>query len=459
MSHCGSHQFHPTEGAIDEDGTEGAKDVAASGTALVRRAFLGLVAVGAAVGLTESAASAGGPRHDATRIASTPRSSHGSGQAKARSLVFVWLNGGPSHIDTFDPKPKARSAGLFRAMKTSLAGVQFCEHLPELAAEAKRLTVIRGIKSREGNHDRARHYARTGYAPNPTASHPAFGAWVSEARSRPGSALPAYVSLGGPGSGPGILGAEHAPLVVRRAGAPPDSATSAAPVSEVRAARRRALLDAMEAEFEARSPDPVSAARAAVAREAERLARSGGLAVFDVADEPTSVLDAYGDSDFGRGCVVARRLVERGVPFVEITLDGWDVHEDAFERQRPLLDRLDRGLSALLRDLAARSLLDSTLILCMGEFGRSPRINAREGRDHHPNAFSALLAGGGTRPGVFGTTDESGQEVVADALSVPDLYATCALLLGIDPARARQSPSGRPLRITDGGRPVAALLA
>jgi uncharacterized protein (DUF1501 family) len=229
-------------------------------------------------------------------------------------------------------------------------------------------------------------------------------------------------------------------------------------VDAARFDRRLAALTALDGEFAARTGDPKIAGRRAVQDRAVRMMRSPRLAAFDLSSEPERVKAAYGDSQFGRGCLTARRLVEAGVRCVEVVLDGWDTHRDNFTRTKGLMGVLDPAMATLLRELDERRLLDSTLVVCMGEFGRSPRINGDEGRDHHPAAFSAVLAGGGIRGGVVhGQTDAEGAKVVAGATGVQDLFATLAAQTGLDPEKSFDTPVGRPIALTDGGTPIAAL--
>jgi uncharacterized protein (DUF1501 family) len=379
--------------------------------------------------------------------------------ARADACVVLWLNGGPSHLDTFDPKPGSRGGGPFRAIATRARGVELSQHLPRLAEGAHRFALVRGMTSKEGNHQRARFLAHTGYSPNPTVAHPALGAWVSARRAGEAADLPAFVSVGGPSEGGGFLGLSRAPFVVLDPSAPPANVRPARRVDGARGEARREALGLLEARFAAETGDAKIAARRAVYEQAARLMRSPRLDAFDLASEPDRVKQAYGDSDFGRGCLLARRLVEAGVKYVEVQLDGWDTHKDGFSRQERLLAQLDPAAATLLADLDARRLLDRTLVVAMGEFGRTPAINADDGRDHHPKAWSVLVAGGGVRGGVVhGRTDADGDAVVEGATSVPDLFATLATLLGLDPAETVGTRSGRPVSLTDGGRPIQAIL-
>jgi len=378
---------------------------------------------------------------------------------RAKACILLWLNGGPSHLDTFDPKPGRPTGGPFKAVQARAAGMKLSEHLPQLADRGHRLAVVRGIASKEGNHARAQYYVHTGYAPNPTVVHPSLGGWVSARTADAATELPAFVSIGGPSFGAGFLGVQNGPFVLQKAGAAPADANLAPGVDADRFARRLAALEAMESDMASSTGDAKVEGRRQVYARAVRLMRSPQLEAFDLSSEPLATTRAYGDSDFGRGCVAARRLIERGVRFVEVVLDGWDTHQNAFERTEKLSSTLDPAFAGLLDDLAARGRLSSTLIACMGEFGRTPRINAADGRDHWPQAWSAVLAGGGIRSGiVHGATDEDGAAPVGAPVHVPDLLATMAVILGLDPGATVLSPAGRPIAVTDDGTPIRALM-
>jgi len=379
---------------------------------------------------------------------------------KASACIVLYLSGGPSQIDTFDPKPGTATGGPFKAISTRSKSIRVSQHLPHLASQADKIAIVRGLVSREGNHQRAQYLLHTGYSPNPTVVHPALGAWVSKQLGDTAADLPPFVSIGGPSAAAGALGVEHGPLVVQSAGAAPQDSRLAPGVSGSRFARREAGLDFLERHLADEISSPMIVGRRAVYAKAMRLMRSPHLAAFDVASEPQAVRAAYGDSDFGRGCLVARRLVEVGVKFVEVALDGWDTHQNNFERVAALSAQLDPAMGTLIHDLAARSLLASTLVVCVGDFGRTPRINAYHGRDHFPQGGFAVLAGGGIRGGtVRGETSADGSGPVRDPTTVPDLFATLATLLGLPLEAEVVTPAGRPVRVTDHGVPVAALLA
>jgi len=384
-----------------------------------------------------------------------PPSFGGAPAARAKACILLWMNGGPSHIDTWDPKDSSR----FKPIATAATGVQICEHLPQLAGQAGKLAILRSLSSKEGNHDRAQHLLHTGYAPNPTVAYPSLGSWVVEELGDSAQNLPGFVSINGPSEGPGFLGVEHAPFVVFDPTRPLENTAHARGVDMVRFLKRRSTLDALEADFQRETGDPKVHSRQEVYAKAVRMMYSTKLKAFELDDESSTVRAAYGDNNFARGCLMARRLVEAGVKFVEVVLDGWDTHADNFGRTQKLMGALDPAMATLLVELEERKLLDSTLVVTVGEFGRTPKINEREGRDHHPQAFSAVLAGAGVRGGiVHGATDESGAKVVQDPANVPDFMATIASLLGVDPARELRTPRGRPITVTDGGKPIAALL-
>ncbi len=367
------------------------------------------------------------------------------------------MNGGPSHIDTWDPK-KGEAAGRHKAIATSVPGLTISEHMPELARSARKLAVIRGMTSKEGNHQRAQYLLHTGYPPNPTVQHPSLGGWVSKRFGEPATGLPAFVSLNGASHDAGFFGVQHGPFVVRAAGQLPGDVVST--VDDERFAVRKKLLGEMESSFAAQTGDSKVTGRRELYAKADRLMHASALEAFDVSKEPAAVLDSYGKSAFGRGCCTAARLVGAGVRFVEVTLDGWDTHKDGFNRTKNLMGQLDPAMSGLLADLERRQLLQETLVLWMGDFGRTPKINTNEGRDHHPGAWTAVLAGAGIRGGVVhGETDAEGAKVVKDPVHVPDLVATVATTLGLQPTDTEVSPAGRPITRSEGGTPVKAVLS
>jgi hypothetical protein len=379
---------------------------------------------------------------------------------RAKACILLWMNGGPSHIDTWDPKPGTAAGGKFKATPTRVDGISLSEHLPQVADVAQHLAILRGMTSKEGNHDRAQHLVHTGWAPNPTVAYPSLGSWVAHEVGDPNSDLPLFVSINGPSLSAGFLGVQYNPFIVQNVKQPLQNTDYAPGVNMVRFLKRKQALESLEDDFAARTGDPKIKSRRAVYARAIRMMYAPRLKAFDLTDEPEAATRAYGDSDFGRGCMMARRLVEGGVRFVEVVLDGWDTHKDNFGRTQKLMGALDPALATLVRELDDRKLLSSTLVMCMGEFGRTPKINDNDGRDHHPAAWSAVLAGGGVRGGVaVGATSDDGDKVVTRPTTVPELMAKAATLLGVDPAKQFATPLGRPITITDSGKPIREILA
>ena len=380
-------------------------------------------------------------------------------KAKAKHVILLWMNGGPSHIDTWDPKT-GKTGGAHKAIKTAIPNVRISEHLPQLASIANKLAIVRGMTSKEGNHVRAQYFLRTGYPPTPTVAHSSLGGWMSKRFGEPASGLPGFVSLGGPSHGAGFFGVQHGPFVVQAPGQLPLHVGYAPGVDKARFDVRKDLLDKMDGAFAQQTGDAKVEGRRALYAKADRLMHANALESFDVSKEPEAIRASFGDTAFGRGCLTAARLVANGVLFVEVALDGWDTHKDNFGRTKRLMGILDPAFAALIEDLDRRALLSETLIVWMGDFGRTPRINGDDGRDHHPAAWSAVLAGAGVRRGiVHGETDAEGAKVVKDAVVVPDLLATIATIIGLDPGDTVMSPAGRPIALTDHGVPVKALLA
>jgi len=383
----------------------------------------------------------------------------GDPRAKPKSCILLWMNGGPSQLDTFDPKPGSVNGGPFKSIKTSASGVQICEHLPQVAEQAKHLAIIRSMTSKEGNHDRGQYLMHTGYAPSGTLKHPSLGAWVSRELGDPEFDLPNFVSIRGPSVGASFLGVEHNPFTVQNPSQGVRNLAYAKDVDRTRFAARLEALKMLQDDFRTATRTAAATNHDEVYRKAARMMHSPLVKAFDTADEPAAVQKAYGESDFGRGCLMARRLIEAGVRFVEVTLDGWDTHIDNFTKTKLLMNDLDPALATLVRELAERDRLDDTLVVWMGEFGRTPKISAADGRDHFPTAWTTVLAGGGVRGGqAYGATDDDGLKVARDPVTVPDYFATLATTLGMDPMKEAMSPVGRPIAISENGTPIAGLL-
>lgn len=387
----------------------------------------------------------------------------------AKSVILLWLNGGPSTIDLWDLKPGHKNGGPFQEIDTAAPGLKIGEYLPKLAKHGKELALIRSMATKEGDHDRATFLLRTGYVRQGAIQFPAVGAVLAKELGSESSDLPNFVSVA-PGRyattvGGGFLGPKYAPLGIGDSANPtdglkvPDLARTAG-VSDSSQNARLDLLAGMEKRFAAGRTAPVAdSIRAATAR-AVRVMRPEAAAAFDLDSEKDKARDAYGRTLFGQGVLLARRLVERGVPFVEVTLDGWDTHQNNFERVKELCGTLDAAFAALLADLKDRGLLHSTLVVCQGEFGRTPNINASTGRDHWPASWAVALAGGGIKTGqAVGKTSADGTSVEERPVGVPDLIATVAKAVGIDPQKQNMSNVGRPIRVADpSAKPIGELL-
>ena len=375
-----------------------------------------------------------------------------------KACIVLWMTGGPSHLDTFDLKPDARAEvrGEFRPIATSVPGIQISEHFPRFARLMQHGAILRGMSTQEADHQLASFHLHTGYQNRAGGiAFPSLGSIASQQLGRDEFPLPNYAVIGpGPqdGTRAGFLGARHHPLYVSEPTRGVENLT--ANVSTDRFQRQFQLLGELERSFHQAYQSPTSQAHTTVLESSVRMMRAGEVQAFDLTREPEQVRERYGRNSFGQGCLMARRLVEVGVPFVEVNMgqgnDGWDTHVNNFPRTRSLSTQVDAGLSALLEDLHNRSLLERTLVVWMGEFGRSPQITTGGGRNHHARAWSTVLAGGGIRSGqVVGRTDRDAATVAERPISVVDFMATICRILGIDYTRNNISAEGRPVRIVD----------
>jgi hypothetical protein len=387
----------------------------------------------------------------------TPGGLPGKGQAKR--VVFLYMSGGASQLETLDPKPGTANGGPTTSIPTAIPGLHVAESLPLLAKQMRDLCVVRSMTSKEGSHERARYLMHTGHPPTPTVNHASWGAIVSHERGDPAAEIPSYVSIGGPGQGPGYLGVRHAPFVVQDAQRPLQNVDLPRSMTRERRDERLELLGRMNDRFGKERGDEVPDAQEAMFERARRLMDTEHLEAFDLEKESAGARDAYGRTAFGQNCLLARRLLERGVPFVEVMLNGWDTHEDNFDRVKALNADLDRGMAQLVQDLKSVGLFDSTLVVWLGDFGRTPRIAAADGRGHYPQAWSVMLGGGGVQGGrVIGATDANGERVTDRPVTVPDLFASIAHSTAIDPAKTFQMKNGRPISFVDpAGVPVREL--
>jgi hypothetical protein len=390
-------------------------------------------------------------------------------QQAAGACILLWMGGGPSQTDTFDLKPGHANGGPFREIDTATMGVRISEHLPALAKQMQEVAVIRSLSTTEGDHQRGTQLMLTGYPPGgANINYPVLGSIIAKELGRVDHEIPNYISISPfrlSQLGAGFLGPQYAPLTVSgqsddpsaRANLTIENLTPTGGLDDATLEHRFGLLKFLQSEFGTRYQSDSSAAHRANYERAERMIRTQAKAAFKLDEEPDGLRDRYGRNRFGQGCLLARRLVERGVPFVEVTLSetpasaaGWDTHVNNFEGVKSLCEVLDPAWSTLMSDLRDRGLLENTLVVWMGEFGRTPQINPNNGRDHFPVAWSTVLAGGRLRGGqVIGRTSDDGMEVADRPVAVPELFATICAALGIDHTKENVSDAGRPIPIVD----------
>jgi uncharacterized protein (DUF1501 family) len=380
---------------------------------------------------------------------------------KSKACIMLWMDGGPATIDMFDMKPGAATAGQFKPIPTKVDGLQICEHLPELAKQMDQLAVVRSMSTREADHNRGRYYMHTGYVPNPTIDHPSYGAVVAHelANQMPQLEIPPFVSVGGSSIGPGFLGMTWAPFVVDTNGDVRNLNSGSGKDAIERMQQRLTVLKSMEEGFMNEHRGEASDDHFKVLKKTVSLMTSKQMAAFKVNEEPAAMQDKYGKSGFGRGCLMARRLVEAGVPFVEVDMGGWDTHQNNFGTlEKAKLPELDKAMSALISDLKDRGLYDSTAIVWLGEFGRTPRINGNAGRDHYARAWSVVVGGAGFKRGaIVGATNEDGTQVTTDPFTSQDLMASVLKSLGISLDTTFTSNNGRPMKIANSGKVIKEL--
>lgn len=374
---------------------------------------------------------------------------------RGMSCILLWMQGGPSQFEVFSPK-SGNTGGETKAISTSVSGIEVSENLPHIAKSMNDICLVRSMTSKEGSHPRATYLLHTGYIPNASVKYPTLGSIVSHEIGDRQLELPSFVSIGNRGrggAGAGFLGVDHAPFALASAQRTPENTKPT--TDDKRYERRLRFLNDLEADYAAAGGKTVVEDHQKLYDKAAKMILSPQMEAFDIAREPEKIRTAYGEGEFAAGCLLARRLVEAGVTFIEVSLGNWDTHDNNAERSKTLCGQLDQPYAALLDDLQQRGMLDSTLVIWMGEFGRTPRINPRGGRDHYPRAFDAALAGGGIRGGqVIGKTDATGASVNDRPVEVQDLFRTVCHSLKIDADKENISGIGRPIAIVDGGKPV-----
>ncbi len=381
-----------------------------------RREFL-KAAAAAGVGLTGSRILAGAPQ------AARPR---------AKGVIWLWMGGGMSQFDTFDPKPGSKGSGPIPAMDTSVPGVQFSSLLPRCAEQMKHLTLIRSMSTLEGSHARGTHLMHVGFPAVPEIGYPAIGTVIAHELGAKDFPLPRYIAIDPPAlPSSSIFGEECRPFRLNNADHPIPNLQSGV-TDDKREQDRLALLQQQTEDFEKNHAGDTTDRLHESAVEAGRLMKSPLLKAFDYKQEPAALRKEYGDR-FGINCLLARRLIQAGCPFVEIGMGGWDIHSDCFGNSKRVLPTLDAGLGTLIRDLVDKGMLDSTMVVLATEFGRTPDVNAGHGRDTHASGFTVVLAGAGLKRGcVYGSTGPEGRDCV-DPVTPNRLFTTIYTALGIDP--------------------------
>ena len=380
---------------------------------------------------------------------------------KAKNVIYLYMSGGMTHLDTFDPKTGTETGGPTQTIKTNADGVQLAENLPLLANHADKIAVVRGMSSTKGAHQQGNYFMHTSYAQRATIVHPSMGAWMTRLDGRFNPTLPGAVVVGGGSRHPlsGFLSTSHQPLAVGNPNEGLKNVKRLWGMTEEKFEKGLNLSQKLDRSFTQKYNLEKVNAYSDMYDDAVRLMKSKDLKAFDLKEESESTRESYGSDNFGQGVLLARRLVERQVRFVEVQLGGWDTHQNNFSRVPERCAILDQALSALLDDLSKRGLLEETLVVLATEFGRTPNINVNDGRDHYPKALSCMLAGGGIRGGqVWGSTDEEGREVIENKVEIPDFNATIAYALGLPLDEIIYSPTRRPFTLSDKGQPLTQLI-
>lgn len=383
---------------------------------------------------------------------------------KARHVIFLYMGGGMTHIDTLDPKPENNDVmGETNAINSSADGIQLGHWLPKTAQQMHNATLVRSLNTNQGAHAQANYLLHTSYQRRGTIVHPTMGAWVSRFTEKLNRTLPSNVKING---GSDVLGAgyfekKHGPLPLGNPSAGIQNVTKAGYLNQDMYSKRLDIAGKFNKSFLGTYPQKQIRAYTDLYDDAVKLMKSSDLEAFDLTKEPQEIRDEYGDNNFGQGCLLARRLVETGVRFVEVQLGGWDMHNQVFDALETRAATLDAGLSSLMVDLERRGLLKETLVVLASEFGRTPEVKpGRIGRDHHPSAFSTLLAGGGVKEGfVHGVSDDRAHYVEEGGVGMEELNATIAHLMGLSVNKTIYSPSGRPFQVSHGAQPIAEIIA
>lgn len=381
---------------------------------------------------------------------------------KAKSVIFLYMSGAMSHLDSFDPKPGSDSAGETKPGNTRVPGLVISDKLPKLSYLMNGIALVRSMTTETGAHEQGRYIMRTSFKPINSIRHPGLGAWASHVLTKGNPNLPGNVAIGSGADHPGagFLPAKIAPVPISNPAVGLENTKSPSYLTDDQFRQRMSLAHQFDAKFKSEHPSYLVEAYDQTYREAVRLMGSSELKAFEISEEPQKIRDFYGNNSLGQGCLLARRLVEKGVRFVEVEYGTWDHHNDIYTSLPDMLTDLDNALGALLHDLASKRLLDEVLVVLTTEFGRSPAINENAGRDHHPGAYSSLLCGAGVHGGgAYGKSDDQGHSVEEDAVYPEDLNATIAAAMGLPLDQEFYAPNGRPFRICNNGTPIAKLLS
>ncbi|TWT69585.1 DUF1501 domain-containing protein [Crateriforma conspicua] len=410
------------------------------------------------LGVTFAGSAAGSKFLDQPAIAAS------SGRAgKAKHVIYLFMDGAMTHLDTFDPKVGVEEAGETKAIQTAVPGMQFGDRFPKLAKLAGALAVIRSLSTETGAHEQARYLMRTAYKQINSIRHPALGSWMQDQLGRVNKELPGNFLIGNgdrhPGAG--FLEPSLAPVPIANPQSGLQNIKLPGYVDDTMFQRRLTLASRFDRQFQNVHKSRELESYNQLYHEARQLMGSEHLKVFNLKDEPAAVREAYGNNKLGQGCLLARRLVQSGARFVEVSDGGWDMHQDLYGRLTDKAAALDTALSSLLRDLHAKGMLDETLVVLTTEFGRKPNVNQNAGRDHHPGAFCSLLSGAGIKMGqVYGASDEKGHSVVDNHVTISDFNKTIAAAAGLPTDEDFYAPNGRPFKIGGAeGQPIQALLS
>jgi hypothetical protein len=382
-----------------------------------------------------------------------------SHEAKAKNIILFWNGGGMSHIDTWDPKPGRPTQGDFSPISTSVTGMQISEIFPKLSKQMHHAALIRSIAGTQGAHGRATYNLQTSYLPSGNLRHPGVGSVVVHERPKT-SELPAYVSISGQAPQASYLGQKCEAYYVSSPGAKDPYLAFPEGITEIRGNKRLEVLAKYNKRFAGPSTDQRLGASETSITEAVKLMRSPALEAFELEKVPQTTLDRYGDTTFGRGALLAKRLVDEGVRFVQVNRGGFDTHSGNFPAMTNHGEIMDPALASLIEDLHESGKLESTMVVMMSEFGRTPKINDNAGRDHWPSVFSCFMAGGGIKGGtVIGSSDEDGAHPKDRPVKVPELHASICHAMGIDPNKEVMTPLQRPMKLVDNGEPVKELFS